>query len=102
MRTGCYKNSSLRWGRGAVGSAPRWHRGGRGFESLRLHQFPQNLPWTIFELPHIFLRPTFSVSVYVSISCDIHPIRMGAVLGSYSLLANFPAILCNILDHSGV
>ena len=27
-----------RWGRGAVGSAPRWHRGGRGFESLRLHQ----------------------------------------------------------------
>src|SRR5262252_7981927 len=26
------------WGRGAVGSAPRWHRGGRGFESLRLHQ----------------------------------------------------------------
>src|SRR5258708_3597645 len=29
----------LRWGRGAVGSAPRWHRGGRGFESHRLHQF---------------------------------------------------------------
>src|SRR6266436_2208684 len=28
----------LRWGRGAVGSAPRWHRGGRGFESHRLHQ----------------------------------------------------------------
>src|ERR1700761_4706501 len=27
-----------RWGRGAVGSAPRWHRGGRGFESHRLHQ----------------------------------------------------------------
>src|SRR2546427_7985026 len=36
--TGCYKNSSFRWGRGAVGSAPRWHRGGRGFESHRLHQ----------------------------------------------------------------
>ena len=30
--------SDLRWGRGAVGSAPRWHRGGRGFESHRLHQ----------------------------------------------------------------
>src|SRR5215472_17130134 len=29
------------WGRGAVGSAPRWHRGGRGFESLRLHQSPR-------------------------------------------------------------
>src|SRR6266705_6618886 len=29
---------SARWGRGAVGSAPRWHRGGRGFESHRLHQ----------------------------------------------------------------
>src|SRR5208282_399089 len=29
---------ALRWGRGAVGSAPRWHRGGRGFESHRLHQ----------------------------------------------------------------
>ena len=29
--------SDLRWGRGAVGSAPRWHRGGRGFESHRLH-----------------------------------------------------------------
>src|SRR5216684_9015476 len=29
----------IRWGRGAVGSAPRWHRGGRGFESHRLHQF---------------------------------------------------------------
>src|SRR5579859_1618443 len=29
----------LRWGRGAVGSAPRWHRGGRGFESHRLHQY---------------------------------------------------------------
>src|ERR1700674_1524726 len=28
----------IRWGRGAVGSAPRWHRGGRGFESPRLHQ----------------------------------------------------------------
>src|SRR6266852_4057900 len=28
---------SARWGRGAVGSAPRWHRGGRGFESHRLH-----------------------------------------------------------------
>src|SRR5712692_10752843 len=28
----------FRWGRGAVGSAPRWHRGGRGFESHRLHQ----------------------------------------------------------------
>ena len=28
----------IRWGRGAVGSAPRWHRGGRGFESHRLHQ----------------------------------------------------------------
>ena len=27
----------LVWGRGAVGSAPRWHRGGRGFESHRLH-----------------------------------------------------------------
>ena len=36
---GCYKRASRsRWGRGAVGSAPRWHRGGRGFESLRLHQ----------------------------------------------------------------
>lgn len=32
----------FRWGRGAVGSAPRWHRGGRGFESHRLHQTPQN------------------------------------------------------------
>ena len=31
-------NDSQRWGRGAVGSAPRWHRGGRGFESHRLHQ----------------------------------------------------------------
>src|SRR5712691_3206694 len=31
----------LRWGRGAVGSAPRWHRGGRGFESHRLHQLNQ-------------------------------------------------------------
>src|SRR5260370_15139241 len=29
---------SARWGRGAGGSAPRWHRGGRGFESHRLHQ----------------------------------------------------------------
>ena len=28
----------FRWGRSAVGSAPRWHRGGRGFESPRLHQ----------------------------------------------------------------
>src|SRR5690242_3758244 len=37
--TGCDKLSVLlRWGRGAVGSAPRWHRGGRGFESHRLHQ----------------------------------------------------------------
>src|SRR5258708_11999097 len=36
----------LRWGRGAVGSAPRWHRGGRGFESHRLHHLkkPKNLP----------------------------------------------------------
>src|SRR5579862_1943251 len=36
---GCYKRSHCvsRWGRGAVGSAPRWHRGGRGFESHRLH-----------------------------------------------------------------
>ena len=33
----------FRWGRGAVGSAPRWHRGGRGFESHRLHQ-TQNGP----------------------------------------------------------
>src|SRR2546427_2946987 len=41
--TGCYKNSSFRWGRGAVGSAPRWHRGGRGFESHRLHQL-SNFP----------------------------------------------------------
>ena len=32
-------SACLRWGRGAVGSAPRWHRGGRGFESHRLHQF---------------------------------------------------------------
>jgi hypothetical protein len=36
-------SSVLRWGRGAVGSAPRWHRGGRGFESHRLHQF-----WFLF------------------------------------------------------
>ena len=36
---GCAKiDFSSRWGRGAVGSAPRWHRGGRGFESHRLHQ----------------------------------------------------------------
>src|SRR5271163_2207222 len=28
----------FRWGCGAVGSAPRWHRGGRGFESHQLHQ----------------------------------------------------------------
>ena len=34
------------WGRGAVGSAPRWHRGGRGFESHRLHHLKnsKNLP----------------------------------------------------------
>src|SRR5215469_9229276 len=31
-------NGHFGWGRGAVGSAPRWHRGGRGFESHRLHQ----------------------------------------------------------------
>src|SRR6266403_1150012 len=31
----------LRWGRGAVGSAPRWHRGGRGFESHRLNHLNQ-------------------------------------------------------------
>ena len=37
--TGCDKLLEYsRWGRGAVGSAPRWHRGGRGFESHRLHQ----------------------------------------------------------------
>src|SRR6266699_3329183 len=35
---------SARWGRGAVGSAPRWHRGGRGFESLRLHQISKKTP----------------------------------------------------------
>src|SRR5713226_2680065 len=37
---------SARWGRGAVGSAPRWHRGGRGFESHRFHHLkkPKNLP----------------------------------------------------------
>src|SRR2546428_12943921 len=37
---------SSRWGRGAAGSAPRWHRGGRGFEPHRLHQLkkPKNLP----------------------------------------------------------
>ena len=35
---GVIKIHHSRWGRGAVGSAPRWHRGGRGFESLRLHQ----------------------------------------------------------------
>ncbi len=35
-------NNCSRWGRGAVGSAPRWHRGGRGFESHRLHQFPDS------------------------------------------------------------
>jgi hypothetical protein len=37
---------STRWGRGAVGSAPRWHRGGRGFESHRLHHLKnsKNLP----------------------------------------------------------
>ena len=34
----------LRWGRGAVGSAPRWHRGGRGFESHRLHQTALSFP----------------------------------------------------------
>jgi hypothetical protein len=27
------------WGRSAVGSAPRWHRGGHGFEPRRLHQW---------------------------------------------------------------
>lgn len=29
--------SSVVWGRSAVGSAPRWHRGGHGFEPRRLH-----------------------------------------------------------------
>src|SRR5271167_4903421 len=39
-----------RWGRGAVGSAPRWHRGGRGFESHRLHHLknPKNFFSTRF------------------------------------------------------
>ena len=37
-------SGSIRWGRGAVGSAPRWHRGGRGFESHRLHQKCYVLP----------------------------------------------------------
>jgi hypothetical protein len=27
------------WARGTVGSAPQWHCGGRGFESLRVHFF---------------------------------------------------------------
>jgi hypothetical protein len=38
----CYKSSNsicIPWGRSAVGSAPRWHRGGRGFEPRRLHHF---------------------------------------------------------------
>ena len=44
----------LQWGRGAVGSAPRWHRGGRGFESHRLHQNLLNFAWLqrrCFRLP---------------------------------------------------
>src|SRR5580704_14138580 len=36
---------NLNRGRGAVGSAPPWHGGGRGFESLRLHHFtPPKVP----------------------------------------------------------
>jgi hypothetical protein len=38
---------STRWGRGAVGSAPRWHRGGRGFESHRLHQKYKNMSYRL-------------------------------------------------------
>src|SRR5271167_2960838 len=63
-----------RWGRGAVGSAPRWHRGGRGFESHRLHQLkkPQSLSLKtadcyqpllpVFVFPLAFKHESFTLS----------------------------------------
>jgi hypothetical protein len=35
------RRSADKWGRGAAGSAPHWQCGGQGFESPRLHPFPQ-------------------------------------------------------------
>src|SRR5271167_1770105 len=49
----------VRWGCGAVGSAPRWHRGGRGFESHQLHQFQEIIsrsPNLAVPNPHICFR----------------------------------------------
>src|SRR5215469_14176604 len=40
--------NDLRWGRGAVGSAPRWHRGGRGFESHLFHQLVDSILLTAY------------------------------------------------------
>src|ERR1700757_2228945 len=36
-------NQAETWGRSAVGSAPRWHRGGHGFEPRRLHQIRDDI-----------------------------------------------------------
>ena len=33
----------IAWARGAAGSAPEWHSGGRGFDPLRVHHHPRGL-----------------------------------------------------------
>jgi hypothetical protein len=62
MLNGCAKiEFSTRWGRGAVGSAPRWHRGGRGFESHRLHQNKSSgKPLTVARHIHVVLSACFA------------------------------------------
>src|ERR1700691_1687100 len=67
----------LRWGRGAVGSAPRWHRGGRGFESHRLHQlFSQLSPDPSFQFRAGRLQPPGAPFAMLAADADHRLIRL--------------------------
>lgn len=44
----------LLWGRGSAGRAPRSQRGGRGFESHRLHHVFNSSLWCVCDFTHKF------------------------------------------------
>jgi hypothetical protein len=82
----------LRWGRGAVGSAPRWHRGGRGFESHRLHhlKIPKNLPQKTANCCQALLPNLNGLSVMVFRDAQYHNASDGD-MAHFTLMARINA-----------
>jgi hypothetical protein len=71
----------LIWGRGSAGRAPRSQRGGRGFESPRLHQI----------INHLLLKRILSVGGFFMLE-DPWTWRLPKVFGEIKRLVKFEFI----------